>query len=31
MAGHQDGIIAYGSSTEEAGKIILETLKESKK
>jgi ribulose-5-phosphate 4-epimerase/fuculose-1-phosphate aldolase len=31
MEGHQDGIIAYGHSVEEAGKIILETLKESKK
>lgn len=31
MAGHQDGIIAYGSNPEEAGKIILDTLKESRK
>lgn len=31
MAGHQDGIIAYGPTVEEAGKIILDTLKESKK
>ena len=31
MAGHQDGIISYGASVEEAGKIILETLKVSKK
>lgn len=30
MEGHQGGIIAYGSSTENAGKIILEILKESK-
>ena len=30
MAGHQDGIIAYASSAEEAGKVILDTLKESK-
>ena len=31
MAGHQDGIISYGSSAEEAGKILLDTLKESRK
>lgn len=31
MAGHQDGIIAYGANAEEAGKIILDTLKESRK
>ena len=30
MSGHQDGIIAYGRSAEEAGKIILETLKQSR-
>ena len=31
MLGHQSGIISYGTTTEEAGKIILETLKESRK
>jgi hypothetical protein len=31
MSGHEDGIIAYGSTVEEAGKIILDTLKESRK
>lgn len=31
MAGHQDGIISYGATAEEAGKIILETMKESRK
>lgn len=31
MKGHQDGIISYGTSAEEAGKIILETIKQSKK
>ncbi len=30
MKGHQDGIIAYGSSCEEAGKIILEIFKKSR-
>lgn len=30
MAGHEDGIISFGRSSEEAGKIILETLKSSK-
>lgn len=27
MAGHQDGIIAYGDNAENAGKMILETYK----
>lgn len=27
MNGHQDGIISYGETAEEAGKIILDTLK----
>ena len=31
MAGHEDGIIAYGSTAGEAGKIILDTMKLSKK
>lgn len=31
MKGHQDGIISYGSSAEEAGKIILDTVKQSRK
>lgn len=31
MAGHQDGVISYGATAEEAGRIILETLKESRK
>lgn len=31
MKGHQDGIISYGSSSEEAGKQILELIKQSKK
>ena len=31
MEGHQDGIIAYGRTAEETGKLILETLKEFKK
>jgi L-ribulose-5-phosphate 4-epimerase len=30
MEGHQDGIISYGSTPEEAGRVLLETLKESK-
>lgn len=30
MEGHEDGIIAYGKSASETGKIILETLKEFK-
>lgn len=30
MAGHNEGIISYGTSAEEAGKIILETLKKSR-
>lgn len=30
MAGHQDGIISYGTTPQEAGKILLDTLKESK-
>ena len=30
MAGHDEGIISYGSTVEEAGKIILETLKKSR-
>jgi ribulose-5-phosphate 4-epimerase/fuculose-1-phosphate aldolase len=31
MEGHEDGIIAYGTSAEATGKIILDTLKEFKK
>lgn len=31
MAGHDEGIISYGKTAEEAGKIILDTLKESRK
>lgn len=31
MKGHQDGIISYGNSIEEAGKIILDTFKQSRK
>jgi ribulose-5-phosphate 4-epimerase/fuculose-1-phosphate aldolase len=31
MEGHEDGIIAYGTTAEETGKIILDTLKEFKK
>ena len=30
MAGHEDGIISYGKTAEEAGKILLDTLKSSK-
>lgn len=30
MAGHQDGIIAYGETAEQAGKIILNTIKLSR-
>jgi ribulose-5-phosphate 4-epimerase/fuculose-1-phosphate aldolase len=30
MKGHQDGVIAYGSSCEQAGKIILEIFKKSR-
>lgn len=30
MKGHQDGVIAYGSNSEEAGKIILEIYKKSR-
>ena len=30
MEGHEDGIISYGETAEEAGKIILETLKISR-
>ena len=31
MKGHQDGIISYGTSIEEAGRIILDTFKQSRK
>lgn len=31
MKGHQDGVIAYGTSIEEAGKILLDTFKQSRK
>lgn len=31
MKGHQDGVISYGTSIEEAGKIILDVFKQSKK
>jgi len=31
MKGHQDGVISYGTSIEEAGKIILDTFKQSRK
>lgn len=31
MAGHQDGIMAYGQNVEEVGQIILQILKESRK
>lgn len=27
MKGHQDGIVSYGETAEEAGKILLDTLK----
>ena len=30
MAGHQDGIISYGKTAQEAGKILLDTLKNSR-
>jgi hypothetical protein len=30
MAGHDEGIVSYGSTVEEAGKIILDTLKKSR-
>lgn len=30
MAGHQDGIISYGHTAQEAGKILLDTLKNSR-
>ncbi len=30
MAGHEDGVIAYGSSAQEAGRAILDTMKLSK-
>ena len=30
MAGHQDGIISYGKTAQEAGKILLDTFKESR-
>lgn len=30
MKGHQDGVIAYGDTAEETGKIILDVLKKSK-
>ena len=30
MEGHDEGIIAYGSSSEQAGKFILDTLKNSR-
>lgn len=31
MKGHQDGVISYGTSIEEAGKIVLDTFKQSRK
>ena len=31
MKGHEDGVISYGTSIEEAGKIILDTFKQSRK
>lgn len=31
LEGHQDGIISFGETIEDAGKIILETLKEARK
>lgn len=31
MSGHEDGVISYGSTPEEAGKILLDTLKECRK
>lgn len=30
MKGHEDGVISYGQTSEDAGKILLETLKQSK-
>ena len=30
MEGHEDGIIAYGKSAEATGKVILETVKQSR-
>jgi hypothetical protein len=30
MKGHQDGVIIYGSSPQQAGKIVLEIFKESR-
>ncbi len=30
MAGHEDGIVSYAPTVEEAGKIILDTLKKSR-
>ena len=30
MAGHEDGIIAYANQSQAAGKIILDTLKQSR-
>ena len=31
MKGHQDGVISYGPSVEEAGKMILDTFKQCRK
>jgi hypothetical protein len=31
MKGHQDGVTSYGTSIEEAGKIILDTFKQCRK
>jgi ribulose-5-phosphate 4-epimerase/fuculose-1-phosphate aldolase len=31
MKGHQDGVIAYGNTIEEAGKILLDTFKNCRK
>ena len=30
MKGHEDGVIAYAQTAEDAGKILLDTLKQSK-
>tara|TARA_B100001971_G_scaffold215193_1_gene259974 strand:- start:60585 stop:61196 length:612 start_codon:yes stop_codon:yes gene_type:complete len=30
MKGHEDGVISYAQTSEDAGKILLETLKQSK-
>ncbi len=30
MAGHEDGIVSYGETVEEAGKILLDVFKQSK-